>query len=224
MGGTSVQHALNQIPAGDQDLMTLLSLKEPMKALFTRPMFSGVENCAHRPWVAGSNEGLEGHGHAKPLKIFKELKFSPAEWDSFYKFTIIRNPWDLCVSLYWFREATHRAGVGVAPLPQPKNPIYIERFKRWAFQHYKDKHSDNYFYPDSLQPIADYYIRFETLREDYAYVCNHLQIPVIPLPHLKGQFRKSKLPYWEYYNKELEEMVREQFSREIKVFGYKFGE
>jgi hypothetical protein len=65
----------------------------------------------------------------------------------------------------------------------------------------------------------DFLLKFESLDEDFAKVCDLLKIKAGPLD--KHNVSKRK-PYWEYYDDELVEMVRRRFLEEIEVGGYDF--
>ena len=65
----------------------------------------------------------------------------------------------------------------------------------------------------------DFIGRFETLNDDFAYVCKQIGVSEIELPHkLDG----GKANYREAYDSELREYVGKIYAEEIEMFGYRF--
>jgi len=65
----------------------------------------------------------------------------------------------------------------------------------------------------------DYFIRYESLNDDFKKVCELIGIPWVPLP-IRNKSKRQ--PYAIYYDDELVELVRNRFSEEIIHFGYEF--
>jgi len=70
--------------------------------------------------------------------------------------------------------------------------------------------------------------RFENLENDFQDIYRIKGLP-LKLPHMFGNRAKEeckkpwvKVDYRDYYTKELEEMVRKRYSRDIDFFGYTF--
>jgi hypothetical protein len=178
----------------------------------------GDEDHVNRP------KNLEGHEdysrnslglapHAKPEKIRKRV--GDAIWKSYFKFTIVRNPWDCFVSRFERRRAREK-----------EDAIHgFDHFVREAL----NVNSSYYFAADGSL-IPDHGIRFENLESDYAAVCHRLRIPYERLPILKTCFRprdesrKVLKHYTEYYTDETRDIVAVKYKQEIEFFHYKFGE
>jgi hypothetical protein len=81
-----------------------------------------------------------------------------------------------------------------------------------------------YWFDEDGQPLADSYIRYECLDEDYRALCQRLHIPYQALPRLRVGRRDRSRPYWDYYDDDTRDRVAAAFDREIAYFGYRFGE
>jgi hypothetical protein len=69
--------------------------------------------------------------------------------------------------------------------------------------------------------IVDYIGRFERLQECFDEVSSRLGLAPTKLPHLNAS---RHAPYTEYYSATTAEEVRHLYARDIKTFGYKFGQ
>ena len=131
------------------------------------------------------------------------------DWDSFFKFTIVRNPWDMAVSMYhwenWmkpgstFTEWLHRESLN----PEP-----------YFF-------TDDYYFKDGKR-TANYYLRYENLESEYKRICEWIGIPYKKLPMIKNYSRVDKKHYSNYYTLEDIEIISRKFPQTIKEFGYEF--
>ena len=127
---------------------------------------------------------------------FKQLK-------KYYKFTIVRNPWDVQVSMYFYIV---------------KNGESFEKFVKELCTVNSDVYSLN------GKPACDFYIRYENLENDIRTVCNTLNIKIdttLDLPNHRTTSRETK-GYRKFYTDELRDYVASKCAVEIKKFGYTF--
>lgn len=126
-------------------------------------------------------------------------------FNSYFKFCVVRNPYDKMVSLYNMLKNRN------------KLKLSFEEFcKRHHCINYKRYFINN-------KSCIDFYIRFEYLKEDLEKVCNILNIKFdySLLPKFKTQFRKDN-DYRKYYTEETKKIVYEKHIKEFKMFNYKF--
>ena len=222
VAGTSVQVNLAK-QCGEKDIVTSVS---------------GYDEKSDESKFTIRARNREGyHGHMKP-DIIRE-KIGEKIWNEYFKFTIVRNPYDLAVSRYfwhWSRPPKKLSKEMTKSklkihLVQPSS--YIRLIKRLlgltkrtfpeTIKHFDKQWKDTGYYFDEIgQPICDFYIRYENLDEDYKAVCEHLGIPYEPLPRLKVKQRKDKKHYSEYYDKKTRNRVEKIFKKELDFFNYKF--
>ncbi len=215
VGGSSILQTLGQ-HCGPEDIVT------------------SPNDTGGLPSYRKNNTGFRTH--MRPDEIRNKI---PQEiWDSYYKITIVRNPWDEVVSRYhwnlsrwrhkktlrkkrWIRDAWRRyVAKSLQNGPDHDNPRFIRRFTRMAYSSGKNK---SYYFDEDGRPLADFFIKFESLEDDFHTVCKTLGIPLAKLPHLKGSIRPRNDPYWEYYNDETRKIVADQSAKVIDYFGYEFG-
>lgn len=144
------------------------------------------------------HSSLQNYQNKLPQKIFNQL----------FKFTCIRNPWDRLISFYysphrgvteWCREDFIQF---VKTTPSMLDYLEIETGL------------------SEKQINIDFFIRFESLENDFAEVCKILNIPFTELPVLNKSNRNN---YMDYYDKELIKLVYDIFHKEIDLFNYSYS-
>jgi hypothetical protein len=191
-----------------------------------------------------------GRAHMRPEDIRKHVPKSV--WESYFKFSISRNPWDLLVSRYWWEKTARgqepladisKKGLVCANLLNPKAYAFVlreaiillksritkktrENDFRFFMRHLNPNYHLNtqYYFDSDGKPICDFYMRFESLDGDYRAVCKRLGIPYEELPMTKNKVRKDKRHYSLYYDEELRNIIAEKCKREIEFFNYRFEE
>jgi hypothetical protein len=152
--------------------------------------------------------------HVSAIEMEKYFQEQGWDWNNYFKFAFVRNPWDRVVSFYhhilWNYE-THPS------LPYAKECLggsnsfgtYLKSGilpikESWQFNN-----------------ISDFHIgRFENLQDDFNEICDKIGIPQQELPYTNVSNHKH---YTEYYDDETREIVAKRYAEEIKMFDYEFG-
>jgi hypothetical protein len=168
--------------------------------------------------VEKSFRGRKIHKFAKNYK----KKINGKDWDNYFKFAFVRNPWDKMVSQYFY-------------IQKNTNGLYEQSFEEFITA-FKDCSENEYierkgikvkFNPIQLPWISDddgnimmdFIGRFENLQEVFNTVCYKIKIPHRKLPH---ENETNHEHYSEYYNDETKGIVAKKFEKDIEHFGYKF--
>ncbi len=155
-------------------------------------------------------------------------------WDRYFKFTVVRNPYDKLISGFFMLEhrrrnqnSTSRAGDPLTPKLDPRSPICqaqgeteVERFRCWI-QSGGVIFDRNKYLIDG-EACVDYFIRFEELHQGIKHVCQHLSIPfeLTRLPEFKRGYRHYRLRIQDYYDNQTRQIVEEKYAWELERFGY----
>lgn len=128
--------------------------------------------------------------------LYKQVK-------QYYKFTVVRNPWDVQVSMYHYIV---------------KNPDLepFDHFVRRLCTVNSDVYSLN------GKPACDFYIRYETLEDGLRTVCTRLGLPFEKYSIPKHRISQVERDYRKYYTDELRDYVAMMCAVEIQLFGYTF--
>ncbi|MFC1784118.1 sulfotransferase family 2 domain-containing protein [Candidatus Neomarinimicrobiota bacterium] len=220
VAGTSVEVALAK-HCGNEDIVTPITKYSK---------FSDEDEYFHSPI---NYEGY--YNHIPPRKI-KE-KIGNKIWDNYIKFTIVRNPWDLIVSRYYWRRPIKRNLIThlyeikesilnpkfyIAALKICAQYLMFYNFKYYINNSYEDLTNTRFYFDSKEKPICDFYIRYEYLEQDYEKVCKRIGIPYEKLPLTKTKHRKNKLNYSRFYNKDTQNLIHKLFKKDIDFFKYKF--
>jgi len=139
------------------------------------------------------------------------------QFQSYFKFGFVRNPWDRVVSLYERNEAT-----------QMRQEMSFEEFVRWIqYSSATCVHSSphryqlDWFVDADGKMLADFIGRFERLQEDWVVIAKRLGVSET-LPQTRGNPRLRH--YTEYYTPETARIIEEKFKLDLETFNYRFGE
>jgi len=152
---------------------------------------------------------------AKPhLTIVKiQNQVTKQQFDEYFKFAFVRNPWDRALSLYRYILKTPSHYYHKQCLQFVNFSAYLRKRPLLPQQYdFLSKHGKN-----QLNFIG----RFENLQKDFNTVCDKIGIPHQELPHHNPTKHKH---YTEYYDEETNQIVAEKYAKDIEYFGYKFGE
>ena len=183
------------------------------------------------------------HTTAMQLKIhFNELGW---DWDNYFKFITIRNPWDMIVSFYHFAKPDingiyywekSRDGVsrdGRTQLPFEEWILRKDIKKSWHALLYKDGEYhknlwtnnfsfftlNNFILDEKGETMVDCVIKTEDIENGIKTVFDKIGIPFKRIRKLN----KSKHnPYRQYYSEETKKLIEEEFQYDIKIGGYEF--
>jgi len=155
------------------------------------------------------------HPEIVPTKMFIEQNFGKEVWDSYFKFGFIRNPYEIVVSRYFWE----RRGKGGTI-----EDCSIEDFKEFTKKELLEYEHD-WLHPyiainDKIE--LDFIGKYETLQDDFKFICQKLNLPNTELPFKKGGFREKK-HYSTYYDDETKDVVKNFFKKDIELFGYNFN-
>jgi hypothetical protein len=195
-----------------------MSISEQGKFIFIK-----INRCAG----SSMQTGIEEHFDDLQEKGHRSIRAFDVDYDKYFKFCFVRNPWDKMVSFYHFHKRRR-----FDRLPDNSRPD----FKTFIC---KSMHDMTFPMPNGqstagmrmsnqtewLRDAAgeirmDFIGRFENLHADYATVCGKLNIPVTELPH-KSKSRHDH--YTSYYDDETAAIVASRFSDDLKILGYEYG-
>jgi Sulfotransferase family len=152
------------------------------------------------------------HGHLSVREVLPHL--SADVWRSYFKFAIVRNPFDRFVStcFFLFRREPEFAKAATAYM---KRALDKPRFRRRALV---VPQSSLLSGPDGdLQ--MDFIGRFEDLQASYKEVCQGIGITTIDLEKRNPSEHDQ---YAEYYDEQLKQMVTDFYRDDLSNFGYQF--
>ena len=167
----------------------------------------GFDGKHHNKYQTG---GLQ-HLHAGHIKS----EFGPEIFNRYFKFSIVRNPWDKAVSQfrYMAKRDDLREYLGMKPDDSFKK--YLELISKKT--HVQWEPQVRFLFDDSGNSMVDYIGRFESFAESVGTVTNRIGLQVSKIPHANKSRRSS---FQDYYDSESKEIVSALYAEDVKAFGY----
>lgn len=141
------------------------------------------------------------------------------EYERRFSFSIVRNPWDLAVSLYhylvqsgqisdeqmpefteWVQLTFGQEDTRFSTIPGPP------RTQRWWLE------------DEEGELMVDFVAQLETIEDDWEHICKVIGCNV-SLPHTN---RTNRSEYIEYYDKRARDTIGKFYEDDINQFGYSF--
>ena len=154
-----------------------------------------------------SPSGRKWRNHMPAIEIKEQI--GRLIWDDYFKFCVIRNPFDKLVSGFFFLNRREENHIDT-----------IENFRKWIINGGCFIDRDRYFFDERI--CIDYFIRYENLKNGIREVCDYLDIPFVPdrIPALRTGFRDKKYSLPDLYDKKTIAVVSAEYEFELGYFGY----
>jgi chondroitin 4-sulfotransferase 11 len=193
----------------------------------------------HIPKTAGKSVshalGFGWPGH-KDISLYAE-ELKPEVFQSFFKFAVVRNPWDRLVSEFNYQQKKKRP---------KKDKLFVfdgkgstREFGDWvrtAFEnpfHYRgadwagDVSPHIHRWSPQVDWISvngkiavDFVARIENMQQDFGVICQKLGLAA-RLEHRNSKFHWH---YSHYYDDATRDLVGKYYARDVEAFGYTFEE
>jgi hypothetical protein len=151
------------------------------------------------------------HGHLSLQQVRPYLK--PEEFQSFFKFAFVRNPFDRFVSYCAFITRTDDRF--------EKNPRGVMRHfianPPWKHILFQPQHS--FLTDESGELLTDHVGRVEEMQVSFDEISRRIGIPSEQLTKVNTSKRRD---YRDYYDEELIEGVARLYPRDLELFRYEF--
>lgn len=180
-------------------------------------------------------KGPESLAHLKASEYISCGHIQREIFDSYFKFSLVRNPWARIFSEYNYRQYHKEMSFRKFILTGlPEESFYADTYRHIMPQY-------DFLYDDFGNLLVDFVGKFENLQKDFDLVCTRLGIQNTLLPHVNPSSKitaiieklrsliaaeqpKIKASYVEHYDTETRAIVSDIYSRDITAFEYKFGE
>lgn len=146
----------------------------------------------------------------------------------YFKFAMVRNPWDRLVSLYF--DFTKKRIYQYSALVRHDKPLLSEfvNFEDLCLRITESPWKDNVFFKSQTKQLSmdgkmvmDFVGRFENLQSDFRTICEKIGIAPPPLERMNtGVYEKAS--YRQYYSDAAREAVAALYHDDIEGFGYEF--
>lgn len=168
----------------------------------------------------GKAIGLPVKDHLTAKEVIARI--GKDKWDTAYKFTLVRNPWDKVVSHYEYRRKKNKTEIASRNISfsdwvkmtygENKDPFYYNNPRSFQAQ-------VEWLKDDKGKISIDFIGKFESINEDFNQIKTVIGLDA-ELPHLNASRRTG---YQSYYDDETRDIVASWFHEDIEVFEYRFS-
>jgi hypothetical protein len=152
-----------------------------------------------------------------PATLFKQLR--PDIFDSYLKFSVVRNPYDKVISEYLWISRNDKKMHNL-PLEH-----LVRRFSVWVENYYTEIDSwrkcpqYKFIYDDQMNLMVDHVLKFENFESDVRKLCGILNVEIKTMEHLNKS--KIEIDRSLLLTKDVKKKIYSLFSEDFKIFGYK---
>lgn len=187
--------------------------------------------------VCCENTGLHRllHKHAPAHEARTALHELGYEWRDFYSFCVMRNPFEILHSDYWYHRRKgqlypDRAGTAWESKCIRSTTQTFAEYVQAEYGHWDKGFFANYAQSQgetNRRSILSNVLRHESLATDFAVCCRLANLPPLVLPRdnataaITGQPRP---PLHSDYTDDLIRFVEKMFAEDLELFGYTFAE
>jgi hypothetical protein len=149
------------------------------------------------------------------------------DWDEYFKFAFVRNPWDRLVSWYSMVTTMPREGNELWRYVHDNSSTFEEfiynctgevKIKEGVYYSFAYNQLD-YVTDEHGNVLVDFIGQLENLDKDLQEVFRRIGFELETVPHKN---RSGHQHYSTFYTPETEMIIRERFKRDIEYFGYEF--
>jgi len=162
-------------------------------------------------------EGLDTQFSPHASAHWARLKLPRDFFDRAFKFALVRNPYDLAVSLYSFvrNHEQHHRHRDARDLTFLEFLELEERRGKWRGRDQVSKLTSF-----GREMLVDKVYRFEEMEEAFADITRRLELPAAT--ELIHKNASPRGPYRDYYTDKERELVKRIWRRDLERFGYGF--
>ena len=160
------------------------------------------------------------HYNWEDLKIVLKENFY-----NYFSFTIVRNPWDRCLSAYEFLRLGgdnekdrlfYEKNMSAFQTFEEFVKIGLSKKKIYNWVHFMPQ--SNFIFSKNDKCMVDYILRFENISNDYDFIKNKLGGSKL----LKYKVNRTNHNYQKFYDNDMKNIVSDRYYRDIKLLKYKF--
>ena len=178
------------------------------------------------------NLGSEFYQHDGAIRTKKQFAKNNWNWNDYFKFTIVRNPWARYFSFFkYFKSYGEKylrrdESINWQEPEINQGKLCAELFKNKDDQTIlkniilNNDSQDSYYCDESGEIIVDHIASFEDIQNEFIFLCNRFGINAPTLQH--GNKSVNSLNMHDIYNQQLIDLVANKEKSVIELKGYNY--
>ncbi|HTA46988.1 MAG TPA: sulfotransferase family 2 domain-containing protein [Bryobacteraceae bacterium] len=135
----------------------------------------------------------------------------------YFKFAIVRNPWDRSVSQFCYTRIRTDLHELIGMTAETSFSEYLALIE--GHEHVQWQPQFDFLYDADGSILVDFVGRFERLEQDARSIFSRLSLETGTLPHANASDRR---PYREYFDASCKRRIERLYGQDIEAFGYEF--
>ena len=172
--------------------------------------------------------------HDTAIRAKKQFAKHNFDWNDYFKFTIVRNPWDRYFSFFkYFKNYADKflrrdesIAWGAAEINQGQYcvSLFSDSDDQTILKNIilNNPSQDGYYCDENGEVIVDYIADFENLENEFVFLCDQVGINSPSLQH--GNKSVNSLNMHDIYNQQLIDLVTQKENSVIKLKNYDFSQ
>lgn len=152
----------------------------------------------------------EGGPHSHIFEVKKLVTTS--QFDSYFKFCFVRNPWDKMVSFFFHRKQNRQ-------LPDTQNVLFSEWIEKWLDRGRSTWPQLHWIRDYSGEILVDFIGRYENIKSDLENTTKRIGTKSVNLPVINTS---KHTDFHCHYTQKAKQKVADKFAIDIDHFGYTF--
>ena len=188
-------------------------------------IFKCAGNSIRKVITDPNNSEEVGSGHANARDV-KELMGK--EFDDYYTFTVVRNPFDWLFSTYYYvlysGHTRHKEKVSLLDSFEDFPRHYVEYMmdEQMPLGSNKCTMLKDFVCDEDGNQIVDFIGKKETLQKDINTILTNIEMPPLTVPKINITHSKIGKNYKDYYSPKLVDYVNKTFADDLRYFNYEF--
>jgi len=159
----------------------------------------------------GNSDALNQHGTLKDIKSYLSKK--NLNINDYFKFSLMRNPWERRVSQYEYAKR----------MAKQTGAYWAKRISLMSFYEFITERNDsqlNWVSDEKDNVAVDFLGSGINIQKEFNIICDKIGIQKKELPHRNATKHKH---YIKYYDEETKQIIADNCAKDIEYFGYEFG-
>lgn len=201
------------------------ALMQALEPFSTNPKRTLVGSVLRRLPIVEAPEKAYLRGHEPAFRM--RAKLSPQVFDRFFRFAVVRNPYDHAVSHYEFMKQFRIERLAARVRKMSFVEFLRFRMKRpfWTDTIFAHQPEQSWFVADhDNRLLVNRILYYETLQSDFERLAADLRLGEVTLRKVNPTKTKAETrsfaSYADYYDAESLELVRQIYARDFGNFGY----
>ncbi|MBY5956614.1 sulfotransferase family protein [Membranicola marinus] len=196
------------------------------KAFEVRPQKGEWEKANYTTLMGWCDKNKIHLQHATPQQLIDYGYISKQQWNDYYKFIIVRNPYDRAFSDYKYISFMHNLYGSFNDFIQGTGPYQkVMNSKKNII--YRGDHlypQSTFFFLDNKHIAYNQVIKFENIREGLQNVINDLNLPSKFFDTRINKSLKIFDHYSLFYNRERKKLINNYYENDLQLLNYEFEE